>query len=35
MLVYPCMYENICKKAFTLEVSKNSNKTRKNETFYF
>jgi hypothetical protein len=29
MLVYPYMYENICKKACTLELSKNSNKTRK------
>jgi hypothetical protein len=34
MLVYPCIYENICKKACTLELSKNSNKTRKNN-YYF
>jgi hypothetical protein len=34
MLVYPCIYENICKKACTLELSKkfqqNQKKKKKN-----
>jgi hypothetical protein len=34
MLVYPRIYENICKKACTLELSKNSNKTRKKKIIF-